>query len=145
MNTLLVLSYDIFNSPPPPPPPLIYLMHVRLDCSPSDFLLAHYLTPAFTSMPIYLLLNRAIPTPNPIPYPNPYPNPNLNPYARPSLGGAGESRRIKAFKWFNKYFGARAIVGTEKTLTCKYFNNGQKFKSAIVAVVAVVAVVVVVI
>jgi len=43
-------------------------------------------------------------------------------------GGAGESRRIKAFKWFNKYFGVEAIKGTEKTLTCKYFNNGQKFK-----------------
>jgi len=43
-------------------------------------------------------------------------------------GGAGESRRIKAFKWFNKYFGAKTVIGTEKTLTCKYFNNGQRFK-----------------
>jgi len=43
-------------------------------------------------------------------------------------GGAGESRRIKAFKWFNKYFGARYIIGTEKTLTCKNFNGGKHFK-----------------
>lgn len=47
---------------------------------------------------------------------------------RSEPGGAGESRRIKAFKWFNKYFGVPTVHGTEKTLTCKYFNKGQRFK-----------------
>ncbi|XP_065069413.1 uncharacterized protein LOC135694545 [Rhopilema esculentum] len=43
-------------------------------------------------------------------------------------GGAGESRRIKAFKWFCKYFGVRHIIGSEKTLSCKVFNGGiRKF------------------
>lgn len=32
-------------------------------------------------------------------------------------GGGGESRRIKAFKWFCKYFDVPA--GPERTLTCK--------------------------
>lgn len=32
-------------------------------------------------------------------------------------GGAGESRRIKAFKWFCGYFGVNP--GDAKTLTCK--------------------------
>jgi len=43
-------------------------------------------------------------------------------------GGAGESRRIKAFKWFNKYFGVKSIIGSEKTLSCKNFNNGNRFQ-----------------
>jgi hypothetical protein len=37
-------------------------------------------------------------------------------------GGGGESRRIKAFKWFSKYFGVP--TGAEHTLSCKReFNN----------------------
>ena len=42
------------------------------------------------------------------------------------LGGAGESRRIKAFKWFCNYFRVRHIIGDEKTHSCKHFNNGCK-------------------
>ncbi|KAI6203945.1 hypothetical protein M3Y94_00615300 [Aphelenchoides besseyi] len=38
-------------------------------------------------------------------------------------GGGGENRRIKAFKWFTRYFGVSA--GSDKTLTCK--NMPEKF------------------
>jgi len=41
-------------------------------------------------------------------------------------GGAGESRRIKAFRWFNNYFGARFNMGHKKTLSCKQFNGGSR-------------------
>ena len=41
-------------------------------------------------------------------------------------GRGGESRRIKAFKWFCEYFGVRYIIGSEDTLSCKTFNNGCK-------------------
>ncbi|UMM36045.1 hypothetical protein L5515_008379 [Caenorhabditis briggsae] len=37
-------------------------------------------------------------------------------------GGPGESRRIKAFKWFCKYF--KVPVGSERTLSCKGMLDG---------------------
>lgn len=44
-------------------------------------------------------------------------------------GGAGESRRIKAFRWFTKYFKVPFNDGDSKTLSCKKFNKGsRKFK-----------------
>ena len=50
-------------------------------------------------------------------------------------GGAGESRRIKAFRWFTKYFGARYYVTSKDTLSCKKFNGGSRkfnFKDRVV-------------
>ena len=41
-------------------------------------------------------------------------------------GGAGESRRIKAFRWFTGYFNVRFCTGDQKTLSCKTFNNASK-------------------
>jgi len=41
-------------------------------------------------------------------------------------GGAGESRRIKAFRWFTNYFGARYYITSRDTLSCKKFNGGSR-------------------
>merc|ERR1712002_27400 len=41
-------------------------------------------------------------------------------------GGAGESRRIKAFRWFTGYFNVPFNKGDAKTLSCKRFNGGSK-------------------
>jgi len=43
-------------------------------------------------------------------------------------GGAGESRRIKAFRWFTSYFGVPFNSGDQKTNSCHDFNNGKRFK-----------------
>jgi len=42
-------------------------------------------------------------------------------------GGAGESRRIKAFRWFTWYFRVPMNKGDAKTNSCKHFNNGKRF------------------
>ena len=41
-------------------------------------------------------------------------------------GGGGESRRIKAFRWFTGYFKVRFNTGDPRTLSCKTFNNGSR-------------------
>lgn len=41
-------------------------------------------------------------------------------------GGAGESRRIKALRWFTGYFKVPFNTGNPKTLSCKQFNGGSK-------------------
>ena len=41
-------------------------------------------------------------------------------------GGPGENRRIKAFRWFTKYFGVPFNSGLSKTISCKEFNNGSE-------------------
>ncbi|XP_002154007.1 uncharacterized protein LOC100214594 [Hydra vulgaris] len=41
-------------------------------------------------------------------------------------GGAGESRRIKAFRWFTNYFKVPFNTGNSKTLSCKLFNGGSR-------------------
>lgn len=41
-------------------------------------------------------------------------------------GGAGESRRIKALRWFTQYFKVRFNTGDPKTLSCKKFNRGSR-------------------
>jgi len=42
------------------------------------------------------------------------------------LGGAGESRRIKALRWFTNYFQVPFNNGDVKTLSCKHFNKGSR-------------------
>ncbi|XP_066911336.1 uncharacterized protein [Clytia hemisphaerica] len=41
-------------------------------------------------------------------------------------GGGGESRRIKAFRWFTNYFKVPFNSGDAKTVSCKQFNGGSK-------------------
>lgn len=41
-------------------------------------------------------------------------------------GGGGESRRIKAFRWFTNYFKVPFNSGDPKTVSCKQFNGGSK-------------------
>ena len=41
-------------------------------------------------------------------------------------GGGGESRRIKAFRWFTNYFKVPFNNGDPKTVSCKRFNGGSR-------------------
>ena len=41
-------------------------------------------------------------------------------------GGGGESRRIKAFRWFTNYFKVPFNSGDSKTVSCKQFNGGSR-------------------
>ncbi|XP_002166968.3 uncharacterized protein LOC100197260 [Hydra vulgaris] len=43
-------------------------------------------------------------------------------------GGGGENRRIKAFRWFTKYFNTPFNTGLPKTMSCKGFNNNNQFE-----------------